>query len=79
MDDRYLSVAELVQYSGLSERTLRRSMHHPTHPLPTYRVRGRTLFLKSEFDHWLRTTTARESKPTRAQLVAVSMPLKGVR
>jgi hypothetical protein len=53
-DDRYLSLAELVAYSGLGLRTLNRYLVDPDQPLPHYRVGARVLVKRSEFDSWLR-------------------------
>jgi predicted DNA-binding transcriptional regulator AlpA len=52
-DDRYLRLPELVRYSSLSEKTLRRLMRDPVHPLPVHRIVGRTVVKRSEFDRWL--------------------------
>jgi hypothetical protein len=54
VDDAYLSLTTtLPSYAGLSERTLRSYLAHPTHPLPCYRVGGRVLVRRSEFDRWV--------------------------
>jgi hypothetical protein len=58
-DDCYLGGHKLVTYSGLSERTLRRYFKDPNHPLPHYRVNGRVLVRKSEFDQWIRQVDGR--------------------
>ena len=50
--DAYLSLKALATYSGLSVRTLRTHLAHRVHPLPHYRVGGRVLVKKSEFDAW---------------------------
>lgn len=50
--DAYLPLCRLVEYSGLSLRTLRNHLVHPVRPLPHYRVGGRVLVKKSEFDAW---------------------------
>ena len=49
----YLSLKELVAYSGLSERTLRGYLHRRAQPLPHYRVAKKILVRRSEFDGWL--------------------------
>jgi excisionase family DNA binding protein len=51
--DRYLSVVELAAYSGLSRRTLERHLAHPTTPLPHYKIGGRILVRRAEFDAWI--------------------------
>jgi excisionase family DNA binding protein len=53
-DDRYMSVRSLAGYSGLSARTLRSYLIHATDPLPHYRVGGKILIRRSEFDAWAR-------------------------
>jgi hypothetical protein len=53
VDDAYLSLTKgLPAYSGLSERTLRGYLCHPSHPLPCYRIGGKVLVRRSEFDRW---------------------------
>jgi excisionase family DNA binding protein len=49
----YLSVKALAVYSGLSVRTLRAYLVHPSLPLPHYRVGGKILVRQSEFDGWM--------------------------
>lgn len=51
-EDRYLSLAELVTYSGLSLSALRRAMN-AADPLPSYKISGRVLVRKAEFDAWV--------------------------
>ena len=53
-DDRYLSLRALAAYSGLSVRTLRSYLIHAVDPLPHYRVGGKILVRRSEFDAWAR-------------------------
>lgn len=53
-DDRYLTLAALVEYSGLSLRTLMRHLHAADRPLPHYRIGNRVMVLRSEFDAWVR-------------------------
>ena len=52
-EDAYLPVKPLAIYSGLSVRTLRSYFNHPTRPLPFYRVGGKILVRRSEFDAWV--------------------------
>ena len=49
----YLSLRALSLYSNLSVRTLRGYLSHPTRPLPHYRVGGKILVRRSEFDTWM--------------------------
>src|SRR3954466_4352971 len=50
--DPYLPLQMLTRYAGLSVRTLRNYLRHPVTPLPHYRVGGRILVRRSEFDEW---------------------------
>ena len=43
----------LSAYSNLSIRTLRSYLSHPARPLPHYRVGGKVLVKRSEFDAWV--------------------------
>jgi hypothetical protein len=51
--DPYLSLTGLAGYSGLSVRKLRASLTDAGHPLPCYRVGGKILVRRSEFDVWI--------------------------
>lgn len=51
--DPYLSLKALSAYSGLSVRTLRKALRDPIHPLSHYRVGGKILVRRSEFDRWV--------------------------
>jgi excisionase family DNA binding protein len=53
VEDRYLTIDELVDYSRLSRRTIMRHIRSETSPLPHYRVGGRVLVKRGEFDTWL--------------------------
>jgi hypothetical protein len=50
--DPFLSLKALVSYSGLSVRTLRALLTAPAHPLPCYRIGGKLLVRRSEYDAW---------------------------
>jgi excisionase family DNA binding protein len=50
--DGYLGLRELAEYSGLCVRTLRGYLVDRARPLPHYRIGGRVLVKKSEFDEW---------------------------
>lgn len=52
MDDSYLPLKSLAGYSGLGVRTLRGYLHHPTRPLPHFRIGGKIVVRRSEFDTW---------------------------
>ena len=51
--DRYFDLRRLADYSCLSVRTLRALLHLPVDPLPAFRVEGKILVRKSQFDAWL--------------------------
>ena len=51
--DPFLSLRALAGYSGLSVRKLRDCLADPAHPLPCYRVGGKILVRRSEFDAWM--------------------------
>ena len=51
--DPYLSLRTLGTYSGLSVRTLRKALVDAARPLPHYRVGGKILVRRSEFDRWI--------------------------
>jgi hypothetical protein len=51
--DPFLSLKALVAYSGLSVRKLRDCLSNPGHPLPCYRVGGKIVVRRSEFDAWI--------------------------
>ena len=72
-DERYVTLAELAEYSTLSASTLRRCVADPVHPLPAHRIKGRHLYLKSEFDTWLREEDQREKAPSHARKIALSI------
>ena len=42
----------LPSYSGLSVRTLRSYLVDPVRPLPHYRIGGKLLVRRSEYDEW---------------------------
>ena len=51
--DPFLSLAALATYSGLSIRKLRSHLTDLGHPLPCYKVGGKLLVRRSEFDAWI--------------------------
>jgi hypothetical protein len=50
--DQYLPLKQLATYAGLSERTLRKHLTHPLRPLPSFKIGGRVLVRRSEYDSW---------------------------
>ena len=53
--DPFLPLKALATYSGLSVRTLREYLTDAVNPLPHYRVGGKILVRRSEFDGWIIT------------------------
>jgi hypothetical protein len=43
----------LASYAGLSVRTLRGYLRHPLTPLPHYRIGGKLLVRRSDYDAWM--------------------------
>jgi Helix-turn-helix domain len=52
MSNDYLPLVGLARYAGLSVRTLRGYLTHPSRPLPHYRIGGKILVRRSDFDAW---------------------------
>jgi excisionase family DNA binding protein len=50
--DAYFSLKTLAGYSGLSVRRLRDYLADRQHPLPYYRIGGKILVRRSDFDAW---------------------------
>jgi hypothetical protein len=42
----------LSTYAGLSVRTLRNHLTRLVHPLPSFRIGGKVLVRRSDFDRW---------------------------
>ena len=51
--DPFLTLKALVAYSGIGLRRLYNLLSDPVHPLPHYRVGGKILVRRSEFDAWM--------------------------
>ncbi len=51
--DPFLSLRALAGYSGISVRKLHEYLADPINPLPHYRVGGKILVRRSEFDAWI--------------------------
>jgi hypothetical protein len=50
--DPFLSLRALATYSGLSTRKLRDHLQDSAHALPCYRIGGKILVRRSEYDAW---------------------------
>ncbi len=51
--DPFLSLKALATYGSMSVRKLREYLDAPSHPLPHYRVGGKIVVRRSEFDAWI--------------------------
>jgi hypothetical protein len=51
--DPFLSIRALANYACVSVRKLREHLEDPVHPLPHYRVGGKIVVRRSEFDSWM--------------------------
>jgi excisionase family DNA binding protein len=51
--DCFMPLRRLAKYAGLSVRTLRGHLSRPVNSLPHYKVGGKILVRRSEFDQWL--------------------------
>jgi hypothetical protein len=69
--DPYLSLRDLASYSSLSERLLRSFLTAPSDPLPHFRVGGRVLVRRSDFDRWIEVY--REPTTDDADAIATRM------
>jgi excisionase family DNA binding protein len=50
--DQYLSLRSLARYAGISVRTIRGFIVRRHEPLPHYRIGGKILVRRLEFDQW---------------------------
>ena len=73
--DCYLPLRELSAYAGLSVRTLRGYLTHPSRPLPHYRIGGKILVRRSDFDAW---ATAFRTVATERLSALVAETLEGL-
>ena len=51
--DPFLDLKALAEYSSLCVRKLRDRLDDASHPLPYYRVGGKIVVRRSEFDNWM--------------------------
>jgi hypothetical protein len=61
--DPYFSIKALSSYSSLSTRLLRSFLTAADHPLPHYRLGGRVLVRRSDFDGWIQIFRHEGSDP----------------
>src|SRR5215208_3314058 len=64
----YLPLKALASYSGLSVRTLRDYLMDPIGPLPHYRIAGKILVRRSEYDAWVQRFRRRGSNSLGAMI-----------
>jgi Helix-turn-helix domain len=67
--DGYATLKGLAQYASVSVRTLRGYLTRPVHPLPHYRLDGKILVRRSEFDAWLQQFRQVQSGPDVSTVV----------
>ena len=60
MEDRWLSVAEMSKYLGVSSDTVYRSIDR--HSMPAHRMGRLWKFKKDEVDEWVKSGGARRTK-----------------
>ena len=68
--DPFLDLRALAGYCHLSRRTLQALVNDPRDPLPSYRVGGKILVRRSEFDAWM--ARRRNTKPLAAARLAAA-------
>jgi hypothetical protein len=64
----YYTLRALTTYSGIGLRTLRTYLTHSMHPLPHFRVGGKILVRRSDFDDWIRPFRRGEASRTDAMV-----------
>ncbi len=77
--DPWLSLRALASYSGLSVRKLRYLLADPHHALPFYRVDGKILVRRGDFDRWMEANKANLSLDTMVEEVIRDLPRRGPR
>ncbi len=50
--DPFLSLRALAAYSGMGVQTVRGYLTDPCHPLPCYRIGGKIVVRRFEYDAW---------------------------
>ncbi len=80
--DPWLSLRALAAYSNLSRRTLQDLVNDLQDPIPSYRVGGKLLIRRSEFDAWMARRRNRKARALAllaaadAQALLTAAPLK---
>lgn len=75
IDDAYLPLIALAKYAGLGVRTLRGYLVHPVRPLPYFRIGGKILVRRSDFDAWAKQF--QHTAPTQVDAIVADM-VKGL-
>lgn len=78
VEEEYFTLRALVRYSGLSLRTLRNYLHHADHPLPHFRLPGKILVKRSDFDAWIRRFQAEARRGPSLEAI-VNEVMAGIR
>lgn len=66
---RFLDLKTLAAYSSCSVRWLRDRLVDRAHPLPHYRVGGKLLVQRDEFDAWMAIHRVAQSSDQLSQIV----------
>ena len=53
VERKYFSLQELTEYASLSKKTLSAYLAHPIHQLPHFRLPGKILVSRTDFDLWV--------------------------
>ena len=77
--DPFLSLRALATYSGLGVRTLRGYLADPAHPLPHYRIGGKIVVRRSEYDAWAAQFKAVRNQSVEQVVAEVLADLQGAR
>ena len=77
MDDCYLDLRALNAYSSLSIPTLREHLKDPCTPLPHFKVKGKILIRRSEFDDWMNGFRSNEAERLEQIIEDAVSNLKG--
>jgi hypothetical protein len=79
IDDGFLTVDGLVEYSRMSKRKLLSWLHHPVKPIPHRRIGQRIYVKRSEFDTWTEQFRVEPSGLDVQALVDELVPTRGRR
>jgi len=77
--DPFFSLKGLAGYCSLSRRTLQDLVNDASDPLPSYRVGGKLLVRKSEFDRWMVRRRNRKAQAAADLAIADAHALRTAR